>query len=126
MLVPKYVDGERLFSTLCSSFFLVGYSRMFNKQLARFRAQSTSHQVIIVGAPILVAWSLLVVLSGVGSLGDVNQSWAATSLRGEGLDELAETIRPYASDQELLAQHQAATLQRRERAGLDRYEAALV
>jgi glycosyltransferase involved in cell wall biosynthesis len=39
---------------------------------------------------------------------------------------LAETIGRYASDRELLAQHQAATLQRRERAGLDRYKADLV
>ena len=41
-------------------------------------------------------------------------------------DALAETIRRYASDRELLAQHQAATLQRRERAGLDRYKSDLV
>ena len=36
-------------------------------------------------------------------------------------DALAETIGLYISDRELLAQHQAATLQRRERAGFDRY-----
>jgi Glycosyl transferases group 1 len=41
-------------------------------------------------------------------------------------DALAETIGRYALDRELLAQHQAATLQRRERAGLDRYKADLV
>ena len=41
-------------------------------------------------------------------------------------DALAETIGRYASDRKLLAQHQAATLQRRERAGLDRYKADLV
>ena len=41
-------------------------------------------------------------------------------------DALAETIGRYASNRELLAQHQAATLQRRERAGLDRYKADLV
>jgi glycosyltransferase involved in cell wall biosynthesis len=41
-------------------------------------------------------------------------------------DALAETIGRYAADRELLAQHQAATLQRRERAGLDRYKGDLV
>ena len=41
-------------------------------------------------------------------------------------DALAETIGRYALDRDLLAQHQAATLQRRERAGLDRYKADLV
>jgi glycosyltransferase involved in cell wall biosynthesis len=41
-------------------------------------------------------------------------------------DALAETIGRYASDRDLLAQHQAAVLQRRERAGLDRYKADLV
>lgn len=39
---------------------------------------------------------------------------------------LAETIGRYASDRDLLAQHQVAILQRRERAGLDRYKADLV
>jgi len=41
-------------------------------------------------------------------------------------DALAEAIGRYALDPDLLAQHQAATLQRRERAGLDRYKADLV
>ena len=41
-------------------------------------------------------------------------------------DALAATIGRYASDRKLLAQHQAATLQRRERAGLDRYKVDLV
>ena len=39
---------------------------------------------------------------------------------------LAETLGRYASDRELLAQHRAATLQCRDRAGLDRYKADLV
>ena len=39
---------------------------------------------------------------------------------------LAETIGRYASDRKLLTRHQATTLQRRERAGLDRYRANLV
>jgi glycosyltransferase involved in cell wall biosynthesis len=41
-------------------------------------------------------------------------------------DALAETIGRYASERELLAQHQAATRQLRERAGLDRYKKDLV
>jgi len=41
-------------------------------------------------------------------------------------DALAETIGRYASDRKLLAQHEAATLQLRERAGLDRYQADLI
>lgn len=41
-------------------------------------------------------------------------------------DALAESIGRYASDRGLLAQHQAATLQRRERAGFDRYKTDLV
>ena len=41
-------------------------------------------------------------------------------------DALAETIGRYASHPKLLAQHQAATLQCRKRAGLDRYKADLV
>ena len=41
-------------------------------------------------------------------------------------EALAKTIGRYASDRKLLAEHQAATLQYRERAGLDRYKANLV
>jgi hypothetical protein len=74
----------------------------------------------------MMALSLLVVLSGVVSLGGANLSWSATFLRGEGRDALAETIGHYASNRELLAQHQAATLQRQDRAGLDRYKTDLI
>lgn len=82
LLVPDHISSGLLFSTLCSSFFLVGYSRVFTYRLARFRARSTNNQEITVRPRSVVALSLLVVLSGLVSVGGVNEFWSATSHRG--------------------------------------------
>lgn len=83
LLVPEHINSGLLFSTLCSSCFLVGYYFVFNNRLARFRAYSASHQKIIVRTPIVVALSLLVLLSSIASAGGINEFWSATSPRGE-------------------------------------------
>lgn len=84
LLVPQHINTALAFSTLSSLLFLIGYSSIFKRRLARMRAERIGFETISVST-LLVAFLACVLLAVVlVSVGGVAELWSATVYRGEG------------------------------------------